>query len=292
VGILTHPERVDTLPVGQHIAATLLARGIPHWLATLHDEAQIAALLPDSSLLIAIGGDGMMLRTARLGAPGGVPVLGLNMGRLGFLTEIATPAAWEAHLERLLRQDYWLEERLMIAVCINCGSATRASGDALNDVVISGDRFGRMIQLETYIDGAWTTTYNSDALIIATPTGSTAYALAVGGPVLPPEAQNILLVPAAAHLSMDRPIVLPEGAQVEVRLAPANRHPVVLTVDGVALTLLERDDVLRVTASRHISRFLRMRDRHYFYRSLLDRLEPRVSRGAEALDRPVQGGTS
>jgi NAD+ kinase len=151
---------------------------------------------------------------------------------------------------------------------------------ALNDLVISGESAGTMVQLDTYIDGHWATTYNSDALIISTPTGSTAYALSAGGPILPPDLTNILIVPSAAHLSLERPIVLSEGSQVAVRPSSDNRTPVVATVDGMRLAQIKQDDIIVVAACDYSSRFIRMRDRNYFYRSLLDRLEPRVNRVA------------
>ncbi|NDJ76229.1 MAG: NAD(+)/NADH kinase, partial [Chloroflexi bacterium] len=120
------------------------------------------------------------------------------------------------------------------------------------------------------------TTYHGDGLIIATPTGSTAYALAVGGPILPPELKNILVVPIAPHLSMERPIVLAQGATVRVVIEPSTQAEVVLTVDGELVASLEAADQVVIRASDRVSRFVRLRDRNYFYRSLLDRLEPRV----------------
>jgi NAD+ kinase len=154
------------------------------------------------------------------------------------------------------------------------------TGEALNDVVVSGSMVGRMIQLEMYIDQHWATTYHADALIIATPTGSTAYALACGGPILPPELHNILVIPAAPHLSMDRPIVLSEGATVEILASSNSKNDIAAIVDGTILCLLREGDLVQVQASYHTSRFVRLRERNYFYRSLLDRLEPRVPRSA------------
>jgi NAD+ kinase len=190
-----------------------------------------------------------------------------------------------------LQGDFWIEKRMMINVTLEQDNQIQLSGDALNDVVISGDRFGRMILLDTFIDGTWMTTYNSDALIIATPTGSTAYALAVGGPILPPQVQNILLVPAAAHLSMDRAMVLSEGSHVEVRLAAGNRHPVQVTLDGTAFAHLDANApaAVCIRASQYVSQFLRMRPANYFYRSLLDRLEPRFNRNHANMEEPPQG---
>jgi len=206
--------------------------------------------------------------------------LGINMGQLGFLTEISDPDAWESHLDLVLRGDYWIERRMMIKATVMRGEETIISGDALNDIVISGSVIGRMIQLDTFIDDDWATTYNADALVIATATGSTAYALACGGPILPPELNNILIVPAAPHLSMDRPIVLSEGARVEVKPSAGNRNEVVLSADGGMLATLQPDDRVLIQASEHASRFVRLRGRNYFYRSLLDRLEPRVPRNS------------
>ena len=147
-----------------------------------------------------------------------------------------------------------------------------------------------MIQANLFIDNHWATTYSSDALIIATPTGSTAYALAVGGPILPPDLKNILIVPTAAHLSMDRPIVLSEGSQVAVRLSTENRNDSIVTVDGTRLAEIRESDILYISACDYVSRFVRMRERNYFYRSLLDRLEPRVNRTPDKkLLKPIQG---
>lgn len=229
-----------------------------------------------SQMVIAIGGDGAMLRAARVCAPYGVPVLGVNMGNLGFLTEVADPEKWEASIDAILRGEYWIERRCMLHAVILRDDAVFAEGMALNDIVISGSVTGRMVELETFIDDDWTTTYYADALVIATATGSTAYALALGGPILPPELSNILIVPAAPHLSMDRPIVLSDGARVEVR-AQANTDILVLA-DGVTLCSLDAEDRVLVQANSHASQFIRLRSRNYFYRSLLDRLEPRVQR--------------
>src|SRR5690606_29761683 len=124
-----------------------------------------------------------------------------------------------------------------------------------------------MLQLELFIDRHWTTTYNCDALIIATPTGSTAYALAAGGPILPPDLKNILVIPTASHLSMDRPIILSEGSEVAVRLSKENRNKCLITVDGMRLAELKNRAILYIQLSNFISRFVRMRERNYFYRS-------------------------
>lgn len=286
IGILAHPQRPGAGPVADRLAELLTKRGCEVWLRTAWESEEVNPLVAGSQLVIAIGGDGAMLRAARVCAAFDVPVFGINTGHLGFLTEVSGDA-WEAAVESLLGGAYWVESRMMITCSVVRGGVQTTLGDALNDVVISRGAVARSIQLETYIDGGWATTYNADGLIIATPTGSTAYALAVGGPILPPELKNILVAPVAPHLSMDRPMVLSEGATVEVVIAPQTQIDVILTVDGDQLATLEHGDSVTVRASERISRFIRLRDRNYFYRSLLDRMEPRLPSRREPAKRPM-----
>lgn len=276
IGVLAHPLRPPTAPVAQQIAQRLEARDVATWVYTQWDEDDVRAVVAGTDMIVAIGGDGAMLRAARVGAPFDVPVLGVNMGQLGFLTEIDGPDKCDISFDRLLGGDYWVENRMMIEARVVRAGEVVASADALNDVVISRQMVTNIVRLEMYIDQDWATTYNADALIIATPTGSTAYALASGGPILPPELLNILVLPVAPHLSMDRPIVLSQGATVDVFPVINARTDVVVSVDGRMLWDLQADDRISVRASDKVSRFVRLRGRNYFYRSLLDRLEPRI----------------
>ena len=279
IGVLAHPTRPDTHPVAREIAATLQQRRIDHWVHTVWDESSVGRDVAHADIVMAIGGDGAMLRAARVCAEHEVPVLGINMGWLGFLTEIEKPEDCEAGLNQLLAGDCWIEKRMMLqATVLEDKRKLIGSFRALNDVLISGSVFGRMVQIAAYIDKHWATTYNADALIMSTPTGSTAYALATGGPILPPELRNILLVPMAPHLSMDRPLVLSQGAVVDIEPTRENRHPVVLTVDGRVVAELAENQHICVTSAEPESQFVRLRDRNYFYRSLLDRMEPRINR--------------
>jgi NAD+ kinase len=151
--------------------------------------------------------------------------------------------------------------------------------EALNDVVISRGSLARVVRLKTEIDGDHLTTYVADGLIVATPTGSTAYALAVGGPILPPELRNILVLPIAPHLTLDRAIVLSEGSTI--RISVMTDHQAILTVDGQSEIEMQDGDVVEVGASEHTSRFVRLGPRTYFYHTLLDRLEPKQVDQAE-----------
>lgn len=278
VTILGHPQRPQSEPLAGEIASILRGRGVEVWVATQwsEDDAEIAAHCAGADAVIAIGGDGAMLRAGRVTSHHAVPVLGVNLGRLGFLAEVA-PDEIPRALDMLLTGQYWIEQRMMVDVDLWRDEQRLEMGDALNDVVIGRDAPLGLVQLEAYIDHDWTTTYGCDALIISTATGSTAYALASGGPILPPELRNILIVPVAPHLSLDRPIVLPEGATVDIVVAEDNVHPVVVAVDGASITDLKRGDLVRVQASEHGASFIRLRERPYFYRSLLDHLEPRVT---------------
>lgn len=285
IGILAHPQRPGAGPVGERVEHSLRERGLTAWLRTTWEADEVVALVAESDLVVAIGGDGAMLRAARVCAPANVPVFGINTGHLGFLTEVSGDA-WEGALDALLSGRYWIEQRMMITSQAWRGEQLLNTSDALNDVVISRGAIARAVQLETYIDEGWATTYYADGLIIATPTGSTAYTLANGGPILPPELKNILVVPVAPHLSMDRPMVLSEGATIEVVVSPDTQADVGLTVDGEQVTTLQIEDHVVVRASDKCSRFVRLRDRNYFYRSLLDRMEPRMPARREPNQHP------
>lgn len=270
VGIFHHPRKPESLKLAEAMAAMLCQRGCQPWLSSSWDKAAIAAQVAALDLIITLGGDGSILRAARLGAPHGVPILGVKMGRVSFLGEIA-PDGWEEPLERVLAGDYWLEEHMMLcAAAWRAGEAISPAHEALNDVVVSRGVLARLVRIAAWVDGCQLTTYSADGIIVSTATGSTGYALAVGGPVLPPELGNILLIPIAPHLSLDRAVVLPQGASVELQIF--TDHQAILTVDGQFLVELQSGDVIKVTASPHRAHFVRLQDRAYFYRTLMERL--------------------
>lgn len=160
----------------------------------------------------------------------------------------------------------------MLRATARRNSEILGQSEALNDVVVGRGARARVVHLRVEVDGGYLATYIADGLIVATPTGSTAYALAAGGPILPPQLRNILLVPIAPHLSMARPIVLSEG--VTVRITVTGGRPAVLTVDGEIQAELESGDEVVVEASPHVTRFARVQERTYFYKTLVARLVP------------------
>ncbi|NLG98501.1 MAG: NAD(+)/NADH kinase [Chloroflexi bacterium] len=236
-----------------------------------HDDAlenQIGA--GEFDLLIALGGDGTMLRAGNLSAPLGLPILGINIGRFGFLTEIQRDE-WREQLPKLLQGRYWLEERMLLRAEHFRDGKIMGSWHVINEVVVCRGQFVRPIQIKAEVDDFLLTTYVADGLIASTPTGSTAYALAASGPILPPELRNILLIPVAPHLSMDRAIILSEGSGVKMTVH--TRHEAVMSIDGhPPIPMLDGDSVL-VRANHLTIKFVRLQDRGYFYRNIAKYME-------------------
>lgn len=269
VGVLCHPKIARSYQLADDMATRLAEMGVQVWIGSTWEEDAVLAHIGQLDLLVTLGGDGSMLRAARMSAPYGVPIFGVNLGRLGFLTEI-DPEQWPTLLPKVLQGGYRIEERMMLRAESRRGDQVLGSHEALNDVVVSRGSLARVVRVHTHIDGYHLTHYVADGLIVSTATGSTAYALAVGGPILPPTLDNILLIPIAPHLSMERAIVLNQGAMVDMRVV--TDHQVILTVDGqFEFTLLDGDRVT-VKASPHLARFVRIHPPAHFYRTLMSRL--------------------
>ena len=276
VGILHHPKKPESLALARAIGEYLKRAGVAEiWHESAWDLEVTAAHLPRVDLLITLGGDGTLLRAARIGAPYAVPMLGVKMGRLGFLAEVQ-PADWQTPLAALMAGHYWVEERLMVRMHVErsdpfTGALTPlCSYDALNDVVLSRGNLARVVRISAELDDGHLTTYTCDGLVVSTATGSTGYALAAGGPVLPPELRNILLIPIAPHLSMDRAVILSEGTTI--RLQASSDSPPMVTVDGQVVVEVQEGDQIVVVGSPHLARFVRMRERSYFYQTLMDKM--------------------
>ncbi len=272
VGVLYHPRKPESLALGQEMAAAIRQQRCEPWLASAWEENEVTPQLPTATLLITLGGDGTMLRAARMGARFGVPILGVKMGRLGFLAE-AQPENWREPLCQTLAGNFWLEERMMLAATVYHRSTRRPHHhhyEALNDVVVGRGKLARIVRIATYVDNSYLTTYAADGVIVSTATGSTGYALACGGPILPPELKNILLIPIAAHFSLNRAMVLAQGGTVQMEVE--SDHETILTIDGQFCVDLDNGDRVEVTASSNVARFVRLRERNYFYREIMDRL--------------------
>jgi NAD+ kinase len=277
IAIAAHPTLEIAAELVPEIATFIQEYGLHVAHASLQDERLRARVREgEFDVLIAVGGDGTMLRAGHLCGPHRIPILGINIGRLGFLTEVAHKN-WRATLQRVLEGDYWLEERMMLCAEHRRSDQLLGSWQVLNESTIGRGEVVRPVRLITEVDGHYLTTYVADALIVATPTGSTAYALAAGGPILPPELRNILIVPVAPHLSVDRAIVVHEGSWVSVVVR--TDHQATLSLDGQAPVPLEDGDQVMVRASEHVVQFIRLQESDYFYRNLTSHMNKNPSAG-------------
>ena len=225
---------VVTLP---DAAAALEARAV--------QEADIAA---EVDLIIAVGGDGTMLHAAALTGSGKVPLLGVNRGRLGFLADIS-PAEMLENLEQILEGNYSRETRLLLEAIITAADGSQRLAVAVNDIVLQRRETGRMIDVETRIADRYVNTHAGDGLIVATPTGSTAYALSCGGPIIEPLLDAVVIVPICPHTLGDRPIVIPASLDIQVKLLPRHDTKAEVSVDGHSLGELDPDDQLLISES-------------------------------------------
>jgi NAD+ kinase len=268
--VAAHPHLPEAGQLSHSISDVLRQQNLAVESGTLTDEdlrRRVAA--GEFDILIALGGDGTMLRAGHLGAPAGVPILGINLGRFGFLTEVQKES-WRPALERVCADDFWIERRMMLRAELRRAGALEGAWEVLNECLVGRGEVVRPVRLTAGIDGRTLTTYVADGLIVATPTGSTAYALAAGGPILPPELRNILLVPVAPHMSVDRAIVLHEGSEVSVTVR--TDHQASLSADGQMPVRLQDGDCVSVRAADRVASFVRLQDPGYFYRNLTSRM--------------------
>ncbi|MCE7905119.1 MAG: NAD(+)/NADH kinase [Anaerolineae bacterium CFX3] len=267
--VAVHPKMPEALVEARAVAAYLKEKGLDAPTGSLYDESLRRRVKKNEfDLLIALGGDGTMLRAAHLCAPSNVPILGINLGRLGFLIQVEHKES-RKHLNLLLKGKAWIEKRMMLRVEYFRAGESGSVSHALNEAAVSRGQTLRPVRLSVDVDGRLLTTYVADGVIAATPTGSTAYALAAGGPILPPELRNILIVPIAPHLSVDRAVVLSEGSTVNILVKGDNT---VLSVDGQEPIMLAEDDRVNVRASEAAALFVRFGNPGYFYRNLTEHM--------------------
>jgi NAD+ kinase len=215
--------------------------------------------------LIVLGGDGSMLHASHLCAKAGVPIVGINLGSFGFLFELKQDN-WQDYLPLLLKGDYRREERMMIHAQLWHGDKLNGEWEVVNEVVVCRGQQVKPIHLHASVNGYPMASYVADGLIAATPTGSTAYALAAGGAIMPPELRNILIVPVAPHISLDRAIILSEGSSVSI--TARSSYQAVLSADGHEPETVKNEDVVKVQASERNIVFIRFQDPGFFYANL------------------------
>ena len=271
VGIVYHPLNKGALDLAQKVADFLGSSGVTCWLCSAWEGQQLSKQVTDTELILTIGGDGTILRTAQALVSHSIPITGINMGRLGFLTELAANEAIEK-LPALLAGEGWIDERAMLEVEFD-GSEGQTDKKlfVLNDVVIARGEIARIISVEARINDEPLITYKADGVIAATATGSTGYSLACGGPILHPQALQFLLVPIVPHLSLGNALLLPSEAIVKLRVGTI--HKAVLSVDGHISLPLAGGDGITIKRSKVITRFLRTSPRDSFYTTLEQKLK-------------------
>jgi NAD+ kinase len=279
VGLVLHQERTEAVRAAKKALTWLQRRG--HDVRLLSEDRRASGLdvrgtsearFPvDLDLAVSLGGDGTMLRTVSLVAEHDVPILGVNLGQLGYLTEIE-PSELSTAFERFFAGEHRIEPRMLLSVRQGSGSWL-----ALNEVVLERPTAGHTVQISVELEGAFFTTYAADGLIVATPTGSTAYALSARGPIVDPDHRAILLTPVSPHQLFDRTLVL--NPDEVVRLTVQGHQPAALSVDGRTVLTLSGGEAVECRASEHAARLVTFgkRDFHQILKSKFD-LADRVKR--------------
>jgi NAD+ kinase len=270
VGIALKPNKPEAGPVVQDLIAWLRQRDCE---VVLDPEAAAACpacgparpraeVVAQADLIVVLGGDGTILAMSRSMGEREVPILGVNLGGLGFLTEITLPELLPT-LEAVLRDECAVSRRRMLAATVRRAGASAGEYEALNDFVITKTAPSRIVELETAVNGEYVTTYRADGLIVASPTGSTAYCLSAGGPILYPTLPALVVIPICPHTLTNRPLVLPDGARIEVvqRSAGEDVH---LTVDGQVDVALQHRDTVVVQRSPHAITLIKSPKLNYF----------------------------
>ena len=294
VGIFVHPSAEAAQRLATELTGLLHERGHTVWSCSAWDHVTPAREMAGTELLICIGGDGTVLRGARAAVPHPVRLLAVNMGRLGFLSELSpeeTPAALLSILDGAGR----VEERMMITgeVCHPGDDEPRALAQpqpALNDIVVGRYAPGRPVYVTVIVEGEELETVRADGMIVSTATGSTGYSLSAGGPVLFPESRQLVIIPVAPHLSRIRPLVLPENLAVELRVA--TDHRAVVSFDGQIDEELSSGACVRVRPSPHPARFIRLRPPTDFYHKLIRHLDEPSDKPEYPYRPPLESGAS
>ena len=215
-----------------------------------------------ADMLICFGGDGTILHSSKIATEHGLPILGVNIGTMGFIAELE---ASEMELLRKIPQgDYTVEPRTMLDVSVVSGKQTLFHETALNDAVITKGAVARVIQMDIFCDGLEAISFSGDGVIVCTPTGSTAYSMSAGGPIVEPAAENIVITPVCAHTMLSRPIVTAGSRTVDVHIGRIGRKNAFLSVDGGRAFRLNTGDTIRIQRSRYTTKLVRLSNKSFF----------------------------
>lgn len=270
VGIVYIERAVAAGELMESVSEQLRARGIHVWAVPSRRDDEIEGALAGTDLALVLGGDGTILSAARRCAELSIPILGVNFGRVGFLTELE-PDEVPEKLPLYLDGECWTDERAMLQAEVEVGGA-RHRYVALNDVVLVRGAEPRIVRIKVWIDGHLYNTTVADGIIVSTATGSTAYNLAAGGPILHPQVRSTVLTPVAPHLVADRSLILEPGAIITLELQPGTAAAV-LSADGQINQEIPPGAQVMVSSNPHVTRFLRRKPPTHFYRILSAKLQ-------------------
>jgi NAD+ kinase len=262
IGFIPHPSRREAVALATDTADWLIAAGHRAPVFGTDDGPTMADPIRDLDLAVSLGGDGTMLRVVHMVAPFAVPVLGVNVGHLGFLTEVA-PTELRAALTQFLAGEYRIEERMTLAIEVRPQTGPIRITAALNDTVLQRTSSGHTVKLAVSLSGTPFLTYAADSMIVATPTGSTAYNLSARGPIVSPRTRVIVMTPVAAHMLFDRSLVLAEDEDVTFEVL--GDLPVELVIDGQSRGRLRAGDIVHCRVGDHNARFVEFGGRDFHH---------------------------
>ena len=274
IAVIYHPRIAAAGKLKDRLVDMLHSMNVDAWTCSAWDDEGMRSQAEGTAMAVAIGGDGTILRVARAVTPWEVPVIGVNLGHLGFMAELSAEEILEK-LPALLEGDGWVDERSMLQVEV-CGDQDRLTLHALNDVLLGRGSVPRVVYVRTTIDGGYLTTYKADGVIVSTATGSTGYFLAAGGPIVYPQADVLLMKPMSPHLTLPYALVLPPTAVVELEIH--TDHEAVLSIDGQVNVPLKDGCKVLVRRSSLVTRFWRVRPADFFYSALVERLTAKSSK--------------
>ncbi len=269
IGVLYIPERGDSAELARRVVRILDENGIGVWQGPAEDEEGLCNAADSLDLLITLGGDGTIVRAVRTILDFDLPILGVNLGTLGFLTEVE-PDNIEEVVPILLNGNYRIEERMMLHATLHREGEVLLEADAVNDLVMARGSASRTVRVSIEVDGHHVMTPSADGVILSTPTGSTAYCLAAGGPIVAPDVEGFVVTPIAAHLCIAPAFVVPAQRRPSLRLIKG--RDAILTVDGHLDMPLQQGDIVYGMASDKTAKFVRFGSDGYFYESVLMRL--------------------
>ncbi len=273
IGIVYQERTRSAAEMAVHLAARLREQ-FDTWTLASQPDHELRKQLGGTDLILILGGDGTILSVARDAALAGIPLLAVNFGRVGFLTELE-PHEVEKELHfYLVEGDYWVDERSMLQATLESNGAFEEFL-ALNDIVVVRGALPRVVRIKIWVDGHYYNTTVADGMIVSTATGSTAYNLAAGGPVLYPQVRGSVITPIAPHLAADRSLILDPGAAIKLQIFTDGQDGV-LSADGQINRNLSDGAIVSVTNSQHVTRFLRRRPPTYFYQILTRKLQTEV----------------